>query len=59
MGKKVLLTLANLGSLMPTFAASGVVPFMPCCFNPSTGALTAMACCHDLIKMICCLHIPS
>ncbi len=57
MGKKVLLTLSNLGSLAPTFVASGV-PVMPCCINPSTGAITAMECCHELLKMICCLHVP-
>lgn len=29
-------------------------PFMPCCFNPATGAAHGMACCIYNLAMQCC-----
>lgn len=29
-------------------------PFMPCCFNPATGAAKSMVCCIVNISMECC-----
>jgi hypothetical protein len=35
-----------------SFASGG--PFMPCCFNPATGAAHSMACCIYNVAMQCC-----
>lgn len=35
-----------------SFAAGG--PFMPCCFNPTSGAAHSMACCIYNLAMQCC-----
>ena len=43
----------NLTALFSNFAAT--VPFMPCCFNPATGAATKMPCCFvGNLVMHCC-----
>jgi hypothetical protein len=41
------------GVLAGTSFASGG-PFMPCCFNPATGAAHGMACCIYNLAMQCC-----
>ena len=38
-----------------SFAAGG--PFMPCCFNPATGAANSMACCIYNVAMQCCSRL--
>ena len=43
----------NLAALVPNIAAT--VPFMPCCFNPATGAAAKMPCCFvGNLLMMCC-----
>jgi hypothetical protein len=46
--------LVALGAVLAgtSFAAGG--PFMPCCFNPTTGAAHSMACCIYNLAMQCC-----
>jgi len=45
-----------------TFAATsfaGGGPFMPCCFNPSTGIAKNMSCCLVNFAMQCCNRFVS
>lgn len=48
-------------ALGATFATTGFaasIPFMPCCFNPGTGAVKAMQCCAH-VAMECCKRFLS